>query len=351
MRGKHPYTVKMREPLAPVDWKGGQFGPPKWFRYYVQDGDNWQSVAARDGWPDPKMLIQHNFKTTVPEEVNWYIANYVDCDPKKSKDKINMSFHTVGGELGYIFTSRNLQPSMQPNNGGPVSLPLPEYDPDPIILKPDTSYTRQAPATWTGVGVKVAASAESGYDASIIELSTPRLDAESGAYYDDTMTVFAYTQRSAWKKVTENGSEDSYYPGSYGISGGIIVCVITGLCHPYQLEGVISRGPDFALAVGLSGPVNTLAKVPKIASYAKALRSGAQYTDEVYAAATKNATRVRNAFHGSYNYLTSSGGPTPYVFDTIGVGAEVGLYWGVTKFHVLRKYVHGEDWGLGEILW
>ncbi len=354
MRGKFPYTVKMREPMPEAKWNGGRFGPPGWFYYYVQDGDNWESVAARDGWANPKDLIVRNFGTTVPEEVNWYIANWVGCDPKRSRDKLNMSFHRVGGQLGYIFTSRNLQPSMQPANGS-KGIGRPDLEPgsvdDPVSLDLNTTYMQQAPATWTGVGVKLAASAGGGYDVSLLELSTPRIDPASGAMYDDTMTVYAYTERSAWKRVAEDGTTEDWYPGSYGVSAGIMVCVVTGLCHPYQLEGVVSRGPDFGLAVGLSGPAKGVAKIGSIAAYAKALRAGAQYTDDVFEAASKNATRVRNAFHTGYNKLTETGGPTPYLFDTVGVGLEAGIYWGVTRFHVLRKYVHGEDWGLGEILW
>ncbi len=47
--------------------------------YKVKNGDSWESLAASYNIKLDK-LIYFNFKTNVPEEVNWYLRNYVGCN-------------------------------------------------------------------------------------------------------------------------------------------------------------------------------------------------------------------------------------------------------------------------------
>ncbi|MEY9419926.1 hypothetical protein ABIF69_006368 [Bradyrhizobium japonicum] len=61
--------VNIKVPINPVQKRG--LWPPKGGREYpVLDTDDWWKIAARehiDAWA----LIEFNFQTHVPEEVNW----------------------------------------------------------------------------------------------------------------------------------------------------------------------------------------------------------------------------------------------------------------------------------------
>ena len=64
--------VNIKVPLNPVQKRG--LWPPKGAREYpVLDTDDWWKVAAREHL-DVWALIEFNFQTHVPEEVNWYLA-------------------------------------------------------------------------------------------------------------------------------------------------------------------------------------------------------------------------------------------------------------------------------------
>jgi hypothetical protein len=64
-----------KRPANPIP-KGTQ--PPLSKRHRVKDGENWYSVA-NDAGMDVWDLIDFNFKTRDPAEVNWYLRNNVGC--------------------------------------------------------------------------------------------------------------------------------------------------------------------------------------------------------------------------------------------------------------------------------
>jgi hypothetical protein len=67
--------VNIKPPVSPVDKLG--LWPPKNSRQYVLKlGDNWWSVAEAHNM-DPWDLINFNFKTRVPEEVNYYMRELI----------------------------------------------------------------------------------------------------------------------------------------------------------------------------------------------------------------------------------------------------------------------------------
>ena len=74
------------------------YWPPPGIKHYFQTGERWESVAAKYGIP-VKNLIHHNFKTTQPEEVNWYLNKLIGCT--YSTDGRNYAFKTGEG-FGYI---------------------------------------------------------------------------------------------------------------------------------------------------------------------------------------------------------------------------------------------------------
>jgi hypothetical protein len=83
--------------------------------YRVQDGDSWQSLAAKCGM-DTWALIRYNYPSLSPDnrlavrEVNWYLRWYVGC------------FTVTAGATNYIFSSRD--------NPGIVYLPPARVVPD-----------------------------------------------------------------------------------------------------------------------------------------------------------------------------------------------------------------------------
>ncbi len=64
--------------------------PPNSTRYQVKDGDSWVTIARRNGL-DVWKLIEANFKTRNPDEVNWYLRTRVGCKVQ-TKDGKNWMF-------------------------------------------------------------------------------------------------------------------------------------------------------------------------------------------------------------------------------------------------------------------
>ncbi len=76
------------------------FRPPDSYEYKVKTGDSWVSLAAGLGI-EPLALIHHNFRTTNPNEVNWYLRVRTGCDVP-TEDKLNWTF-TNSANPGKIF--------------------------------------------------------------------------------------------------------------------------------------------------------------------------------------------------------------------------------------------------------
>ena len=82
------------------------FQPPDSIVHLVSDNERWETLAVRYS-VDVKTLIWENFHTNVPEEVNWYLHNYVGCDTP-TVDGYNWTFTTSarrspGSRAGKIF--------------------------------------------------------------------------------------------------------------------------------------------------------------------------------------------------------------------------------------------------------
>lgn len=65
------------------------FVPPKSTAYTVRDGDTWESVAKLHGL-SARALIDHNFQTTEPDYVNFYLQHITGCN--KTYDDVNWAF-------------------------------------------------------------------------------------------------------------------------------------------------------------------------------------------------------------------------------------------------------------------
>ena len=76
--------AKLRYPWPPLDAD---------YRREVTLQDNWASLAAQVGRTDAWDIIQYNFDTKDPHEVNWYLANWVGCTVASADGK-NLRFGT-----------------------------------------------------------------------------------------------------------------------------------------------------------------------------------------------------------------------------------------------------------------
>jgi hypothetical protein len=65
-----------REPRDPLP---SGYVPPGGIPYQVKDGDDWATLASKAGIDNAWALIEYNFKTLSPSEVNWYLHNRVGC--------------------------------------------------------------------------------------------------------------------------------------------------------------------------------------------------------------------------------------------------------------------------------
>lgn len=81
-------------PLSP------QYRPTGSISYKVRDGDSWWSLAAKSA-VNPWWLIQYNFETRNPDEVNWYLKDRVGCTKKTPNGK-NFIFSTAA-QPGIIY--------------------------------------------------------------------------------------------------------------------------------------------------------------------------------------------------------------------------------------------------------
>jgi hypothetical protein len=80
--------VDIKVPVNPVQKLG--LWPPKGAREYtVLDTDDWWKIEAHEDL-DVWALIEFNFHTHVPEEVNWHLRELVGC--RHSKDGRNYAF-------------------------------------------------------------------------------------------------------------------------------------------------------------------------------------------------------------------------------------------------------------------
>jgi hypothetical protein len=79
-----------RRPRSPVP---RDFVVENSVRHRVRDGESWDSLAERYGVPTDD-IIMANFKTLVPEEVNWYLHHYVGCK-RPTRDGLNWMFSSA----------------------------------------------------------------------------------------------------------------------------------------------------------------------------------------------------------------------------------------------------------------
>ena len=66
--------------------------------YVVKPNESFESIGKKEG-VNPWTLISFNFHTTRPDEVNWYLTNFLNCT-RETLDRKNYIFS--GGETIYL---------------------------------------------------------------------------------------------------------------------------------------------------------------------------------------------------------------------------------------------------------
>jgi hypothetical protein len=94
MPGKQPFE------LTPIPTLPKDFKPANSFPVPVKDGDDWGKIAARYQM-DARKLIDFNFNTTNPYQINYYLRVNVGCDTP-TKDGKNWMF-TTSAKPGRIY--------------------------------------------------------------------------------------------------------------------------------------------------------------------------------------------------------------------------------------------------------
>ena len=233
---------KPAHPLDKATWLSkGPPGKNRFSRYRVRDGDYWGSVARRDMWSDPKGLVQFNFGTTKPEEVNWYLREFVGCNVSNDGGK-NWSF-SDSASPGHIYTQYDLS-TMPPPPPGPGDL-----DPDAEYQGPEFDS-----GWWFGFGVKGGFTTPDlrhlglpingvGADLAVMQMVSLESLLE---WKDGLLGGFGN-----WNRYVLNIDAlryDSKGPGGGGL--GMVMGVVRGINHPSELRGYRVEGTDFNVAVG-----------------------------------------------------------------------------------------------------
>ncbi len=205
----------------------GRTAPAKSSPYRVKDGDSWGSLAAEWG-VDVWSLINFNFRTYEPTEVNYYLGEYVGC-VLPTADRKNWCFSSAA-DPGIIY--RPLEKA-GPVKGDPVNYP-PMPGPPPVE---DDPMKRPGSGNWVGIGVK------GGGHIILAGVESTLLFCISLDDWRDFMIL--------------NITSGRVGPG-LGASGGLVIAGIGNCFDPRNLRGWPVSGMDFQLAVG-----------PRVGSYLK----------------------------------------------------------------------------------
>lgn len=292
-------NIKPKKPAAILPWNNGHWGPAGWFRYKVRYGDNWWTLAHKDGWSDPWDLIEYNFKTRNAREVNWYLRHFVGCT-HTSPDGKNHVF-TDNLKPGYVYTVRQHQPQEQVPPV-PARLPWPDQ-------AGDDGIKLARPGTWYGIGWKSGAMVGVG------------LDLTTAVMFDASFTE-AHKLDATAKRLGGGG----------GFGTGPVLVIATGIHRLSDLRHCILDSMDWNFSIGMK--MRSLADIAcnfgEIKTLAQSVRAGLFARTAISNGATvlKGITSTRDIEYGGKVSVTVIDLP---IFS---LGAEISLFGSSTTFDV-----------------
>lgn len=96
---------KKKAPWPPEPSNDKFYRWPKPYRVGQEGGESWFTIAKKFGI-DAKDLVSYNFRTNDPNEINWYLANYVGAPAPRSGEKYYSFFgakYDESKKTGVIF--------------------------------------------------------------------------------------------------------------------------------------------------------------------------------------------------------------------------------------------------------
>jgi len=264
--------------------------PPGGVPYRVGDNETWGSIAAT-AQIDVFALIEFNFQTRNPAEVNWYLRRNVGCVLPTADGK-NWRF------------SAKAQP-------GIIYLP-----PSPVVATPGA----QPSGIWYGLGLKGGG--------HFFAIGKDTIEAWLVSYdrYEDNF----FMNVDGWRVG----------PGLGG-SVGVVLVVVTSLNKPQQLNGHMFGGADFEASLG--GRWSSVAKaVDKLQPAMKVLKGAKRVTKGAIKAAEWEKTRdAVKAAAGALGMKFDAAEPQVNAIGVpgAGIGAEISLFygWGEVLVHSVSE--------------
>ncbi len=271
------------KPLPPT------YQPPGGTPYRVGENESWGSVAAKAGI-DALALIEFNFQTRDPAEVNWYLRRNVGC-----------VLPTVDGK-NWRFSAK-----AQP---GIIYLPAPGQ------AVPAT----QPSGIWYGLGLKGGG--------HFFAIGKDTIEAWLVSY--DTYEDNFFMNVDGWRMG----------PGLGG-SVGVVLVIVTSLARPEGLRGHMFGGADFEASLG--GRWSSVAKsLDKLQPAMRVLKGAKHVTKGAIKVAEWEKTReaVKNAA-SALGMKFDAAEPQVNAFGVpgAGIGAEISLFygWGTVQVHSISS--------------
>jgi hypothetical protein len=283
-----------KRPLKPL---GRDRVPPGGTPYKVKTDDDLGTVARAHGVTE-ELLVDFNFGTRDPSEINWYLRVSVGCR-LPTRDGKNWMF-TSAARPGIIYI--------------PPKWHRPSFPPKPVEVSPARPANHKS-GLWFGVG------AVEGGTLGIAGKET----VEACVYSWDKYTHHFWLNVDAWRLGI-----------GVGASVGIVLVVATGVETPHDLEGFVVVGDtDFQLA--LAGKWGDVAKAAKGLNVVRKVAKLGKFIDKTISYAEWE--KLRDFVWNLYKAMDIDAKKT--ALNVFGIpGAGVGLEASVYK-SVGSVFVHG----------
>jgi hypothetical protein len=321
-----------RRPAAP----DLNYIPPSSYPYTPKAGESWWTLADKAkalGHPEyqgdrnaaARKLLQFNFKTDVPAEVNWYLYHKVGCR-KPTQDNQNYTFAGLKEKVDVVY------------------LPILDTGETVVVVDPPSNPLK---GVWIGIGGKLGGADNTKQPPINIpapgEVYQPPRPGQNMPWLpdhrgNDEILASLWSLDQNRRGETFQAKIDVERTGfNWGMGGGVVVIIVTGLDgSPQKLQGFTADGWDFNASIGAAW--GALAKRGKDARGIKnlvkllttTLRKGESLSPEKWEKIW-DAAKVINGIAG---LDPASGKIEMTVIDVPGpwsVGAELSLFVSTTK--------------------
>lgn len=273
-----------RRPANPLP---SSYVPPSSRPHKVTAADSLIAIAKANGL-DPMALIEFNFKTRSPEEINWYLKTNVGCTRQTADGKNYVFSNSDSPGIIYLPSTTPAQP---PPPGAAPAKPVPT-------------------GVWFGLGIK-----------------------GGGMLVAYGRDLFEGMLFSADNKIDNFVLQVEQHRVGAGLGGSIAVALAigTGAPNPAAFNGksVGNWEWDFQFAVGnkWSAMAKAASKLPTVARIASVLKNGGKVGRIVLTVAERDDLRgIIKAMADAKEIDVTSNVAELKIIDLLGPGLEVSLY-------------------------